>query len=144
MQSANKILSLLSMTVVVLAQTACSKHEQVAPTGAATSDKPVVADAAKAAPADAPKAMDMPMATNVPGATGKATMHHANGVVKAMDATNGTVTLAHGPVATLNWPAMTMMFKVKDKALMDKLSADKKVDVDFTQEGSDYVVTAVK
>lgn len=144
MQTANKLFLLLSMTIVVLAQTACSKQEQVATTSAAPADKPVVVATAKESPASAPKAMDMPMGTNAQGATDKMAMHHASGVVKEMDATKGTVTLAHGPVATLKWPAMTMTFKVNDKALMAKLGTDKKVDVDFMKEGSDYVVTDVK
>lgn len=54
------------------------------------------------------------------------------------------VTIKHGPVPTINWPSMTMAFKVKDQAMMDKLAKDKKVDFEFKQEGSDYVVTSVK
>ena len=70
--------------------------------------------------------------------------HHATGVVKKVDSTTQTVTLAHDPVKSLSWPAMTMGFKVKDKMLLDKLAVDKKVDFDFVKEGNDYVVTAVK
>ena len=44
----------------------------------------------------------------------------------------------------VNWPPMTMGFTVKDKMLLDKLTVDKKVNVEFKKEGSDYVVTAVK
>lgn len=54
------------------------------------------------------------------------------------------MTLAHDPVASLNWPAMTMSFKVKDKGLLPKLVAGKRVDVEFVQEGEDYVVKSVK
>lgn len=36
-----------------------------------------------------------------------------------------------------------MTFKVKHKAMIDKLAANKKVDVGFVQEGTDYVVTSV-
>jgi Cu(I)/Ag(I) efflux system protein CusF len=70
--------------------------------------------------------------------------HEATGVVKALDTEKGTVTLAHGPVKSLNWPAMTMSFAVKDKALFNKLAVDKKVHIQFVQQGSDYVVTSVK
>ena len=72
------------------------------------------------------------------------TSHTAKATVKNVDAKKGTVTLAHDPVASLNWPAMTMSFKVEDKALMKKLSNDKKVVVAFTKKGEDYVVTSVK
>lgn len=74
----------------------------------------------------------------------KAMTHHMNAVVKDVDVANGKVTLAHEPVKSLNWPSMTMGFSVKDKTLFDKLVTSKKVKVEFIQQGSDYVVTAVK
>jgi len=74
----------------------------------------------------------------------KAMSHQATGVVKAVDPVNGTVTLAHGPVKSLQWPAMTMRFTVKDKALFDQFAAGKKVTIAFEQQDADYVVTAVK
>ena len=74
----------------------------------------------------------------------KGSTHKANGVVKALDAQKSTVTIAHGPVPTMKWPAMSMTFKIKDKALLDKLAVNKKVDVEFVEEGKDYVVTGVK
>jgi Cu/Ag efflux protein CusF len=70
--------------------------------------------------------------------------HHAVGVVKSIDANKGTVTLAHGAVASLNWPAMTMTFKMQDKKLLEKLSAGQKIEVDFVQQGKDHVITKVK
>lgn len=68
----------------------------------------------------------------------------ANATVKKVDEKASTVTLAHGPIASLNWPAMTMSFKVKDKALLKNLSVDKRVAVQFVKEGEDYVVTSMK
>jgi Cu(I)/Ag(I) efflux system protein CusF len=44
----------------------------------------------------------------------------------------------------MNWPAMTMTFKVKDKALLQKVKQGEKVNFEFVQQGKDYVVTAVK
>lgn len=70
--------------------------------------------------------------------------HKATATVKNLDEKAGVVTLSHGPVATLNWPAMTMGFKVKDKSLLSKLAQGKQVDVEFTKEGKDYVITGVK
>lgn len=54
------------------------------------------------------------------------------------------MTVAHGPVKTMMWPAMTMGFKVKDKMLLDKLSAGKKFKFEFMQENGDYAITGVK
>ena len=72
------------------------------------------------------------------------TTHKATGVVKSVDRNKGTATLAHDPVASLKWPAMTMAFGVKDKAMLDKLSANQKVQIEFVQQGKDYVITDVK
>lgn len=69
--------------------------------------------------------------------------HHATGVIKGINTETSEVTLSHGPVKTLHWPAMTMTFKVKDKALLDKLSVDQKVQADFVKQGADYVVTSI-
>jgi len=89
---------------------------------------------------DDTKSMDM---ANKPAAGSQAT-HMATGTVKKVDAKAGMVTFAHEPVKSMNWPAMTMGFKVKDKMLFDKLTDGKKVEFAFVQEGSDYVVTSVK
>lgn len=70
--------------------------------------------------------------------------HAAKATVKKVDAKAGTVTLAHGPVASLNWPSMTMNFKVNDRMLLQRLGDGKRVDVEFAQEGADYVVKSVK
>ena len=73
-----------------------------------------------------------------------AAKHSATGVVRKVDLARGTVTLAHDPVKSLGWPAMTMDFTVKDKAVAEKLKADRKVEFEFVQQGKDYVITSVK
>ena len=70
--------------------------------------------------------------------------HTATAVVKAIDAGQSKVTLAHGPVKSLGWPAMTMAFAVKDKSLLDKLVVGKTVQVELQKENNEYVVTGVK
>jgi Cu/Ag efflux protein CusF len=75
-------------------------------------------------------------------AEGKA--HKGAGTVKKVDPARGKVTLAHGPIPSLKWSAMTMTFTVKDKSLLGKLAQDKKVEFEFVQQGSDYVITSVK
>jgi Cu(I)/Ag(I) efflux system membrane protein CusA/SilA len=82
---------------------------------------------------------DMPMGDKQSGKT-----HHATGTVQSVDAAKGNVTIAHGPVKSLNWPAMTMTFGVKDKGLLDRLTAGKKVTFDFVQEGNDSMIVKVK
>lgn len=72
------------------------------------------------------------------------TAHKARGVVTRVDAAKNRVTIKHDPVASLNWPSMTMGFTVKDKAVLEKLKKDQKIDFEFVQQGKDYVVTSVK
>jgi Cu(I)/Ag(I) efflux system periplasmic protein CusF len=91
------------------------------------------------------KGMDMKdMSPSRMAKDSKDVTHVTKGVVKSVDTKAGTVTLAHEPVKSMNWPAMTMAFKVQDKALMDKLTQGKKVEVEFEQRGKDYVITSAK
>jgi Cu(I)/Ag(I) efflux system periplasmic protein CusF len=71
-------------------------------------------------------------------------MHSATGVVKKLDAKAGMATIAHEPVKAANMPAMTMDFKVTDKAALAKLGEGKKVEFEFEERGKDYVITKVK
>lgn len=70
--------------------------------------------------------------------------HKAQGVVKQFDAEQRSVSIAHGPVASLNWPAMTMTFKINGDAPLKKLAVGKRIDFEFVQRGTDYEMTAVK
>jgi Cu(I)/Ag(I) efflux system periplasmic protein CusF len=81
---------------------------------------------------------------NAPENLQKVQAHQAVAVVRAVNPAKGSVTLAHEAIQSLQWPPMTMAFVVKDKKLFDKLIVGSKVNVEFTQQGSDYVVTAVK
>lgn len=73
------------------------------------------------------------------------TTHTATGVVKKVDASKSTVTLAHDPVKSLNWPAMTMDFRVRDKASLASLKPDQKIEFELIEEkkGS-YVISRIK
>ena len=72
------------------------------------------------------------------------TTHSGTGTVKAVDAAQGKVTIAHEAIKSLQWPAMTMGFTVRDKALLGKLAAGKKVDFKLVQQGNAYVIIDVK
>lgn len=86
------------------------------------------------------KSMNMAMKP----AAGTRMTHMAVGIVKKIDAKAGMVTFAHEPVKSMNWPAMSMAFKVKDKMLFDKLADGRKVEFEFAAEGKDYVLKSVK
>jgi Cu/Ag efflux protein CusF len=70
--------------------------------------------------------------------------HKGKGIVKTVDATKGTLIIAHEPIQSMKWPAMTMTFKAKDKAMLEKVKPGAKVDFSFGQSGKDYVVTEIK
>ncbi len=103
----------------------------------------IAAPVAGYAQSDSMKGMDV----KEKAATGKsapAKPHKAAGTVTNVDTASSKVTIAHGPVETLKWPAMTMNFIVKDKALLGKLSSGKKIEFEFVQQGRDYVITSAK
>ena len=54
-----------------------------------------------------------------PVASGAA--YQGEGTLRGVDVNAGSVTLEHGPIPALKWPAMTMDFKVKDPALLKGL-----------------------
>ena len=90
------------------------------------------------------KGMDMKDHKGMESKKDEGRSHHAVGTVKSVDVKKGTVTLDHEPVASMNWPRMTMAFKAKDKKALEGLKPGQKVEVDFVQQGKDYVITKVK
>ena len=68
----------------------------------------------------------------------------AEGSVDSIDLQAGTVSLNHGPVASLKWPAMTMEFKAANAALLAGLKPGQKVNFEFVErQPGEYVVTAI-
>jgi Cu(I)/Ag(I) efflux system membrane fusion protein len=62
-----------------------------------------------------------------------AQVHKGKGIVEAVDAGGGTVEIKHGPIPSLKWPAMTMEFKVKDKAMLGGVKKGQSVEIEITQ-----------
>lgn len=67
------------------------------------------------------------------------------GVVKKIDAKAGSITLDHGPIAALKWPAMTMPFKAAS-ALTQNLKVGQKVTFTLKSGGAPEIIaiSAVK
>ena len=79
-----------------------------------------------------------------PGAA-KAAGHQAEGKVDSIDAKAGTLSLSHGPVASLKWPAMTMEFKAANEALLKGLTPGASIAVEFVErQPGEWVITSVK
>ena len=67
----------------------------------------------------------------------------AEGTVKKIDKAAGKVTLAHGPLPHLGMNmAMTMVFRVKDAAWLDQMTAGEKIR--FAADNPGGVMTVVK
>jgi Cu(I)/Ag(I) efflux system membrane fusion protein len=71
--------------------------------------------------------------------------HQARGTLEAIDLKNGTVTVTHAPVASLNWPAMTMDFILANPGQVDQLKAGSPVDIEFVERGpGEWVITKMQ
>ena len=66
------------------------------------------------------------------------------GVIKTIDVKSGKITIAHGPIASLKWPAMTMTFSVNPASLLNGLKVGQKVAFDVSMKGSDSTITALR
>ena len=70
--------------------------------------------------------------------------HKAEGSVEGIDLKAGTLSLNHGPVLTLKWPAMTMEFKAANASLLYGLRPGQAVRFEFVErKPGEYVVTAI-
>ena len=75
------------------------------------------------------------------GAAGAAEMSDAE--VRKVDKEQGKLTLKHGPIKNLDMPGMTMVFTVKDKAMLDKLKAGDKVKFRASNEAGKFTVVEI-
>ena len=66
----------------------------------------------------------------------------ATGTVKAVDVAAKTITIEHGPIEALQWPAMTMTFKAPDVDL-GSVEPGQTVAFDFTSTGMDGTIIAI-
>ena len=68
----------------------------------------------------------------------------ADGEVRRIDKSRGTVLLKHGEIKSVNMGAMTMSFKLKDPAMADQLKEGDKVKFTVEQKGDDLIVTSIR
>jgi Cu(I)/Ag(I) efflux system membrane fusion protein len=95
------------------------------------------------APPAAPAKAEMPAETGA--GLAKGVSHQADGTVDSVDAKAGTVSLSHGPVPSLKWPAMTMEFKAANASLLQALKPGAKVSFEFIErQPGEWVITSVK
>ena len=67
-----------------------------------------------------------------------------DGEIRKIDKGAKKITIKHGPIKNLDMPGMTMVFHVKDPALLDKVKAGDKVKFTADMIGGSVVVTAIQ
>ena len=68
----------------------------------------------------------------------------ADGEVRRIDKDAKKLTIRHGPIKSLDMPPMTMVFQVKDAALLDKVSPGDKVRFHAEKIRGGYQVTEIE
>ena len=69
---------------------------------------------------------------------------NADGEVRKVDKEQGKVTLKHGPIANLDMPGMTMVFKVADPKMLDTVKQGDKVKFAADNVNGALTVTAIE
>lgn len=67
-----------------------------------------------------------------------------DGEVRKVDKDASKVTIKHGEIKNLDMPAMTMVFQVKDPAMLETVKPGDKVRFKAEKSGSNFVVTEVQ
>ena len=73
-----------------------------------------------------------------------ATQPLVDGEVRKVDKEAGKLTLKHGPIPNLDMPDMTMVFRVKDSAILERVKAGDKVKFAADKVNGVYTVTNVE
>jgi len=68
----------------------------------------------------------------------------ADGEIRRVDKEAKKITIKHGPIPNLDMPAMTMVFQVKDPAMLDQVKAGDKVKFQAEKAGGQYTVTNIQ
>jgi len=74
-------------------------------------------------------------------------MHKGTGKVTSIDPAASRIELDHDPIASLKWPAMTMEFALRDKALLGGLKPGDRVEFELRSEPGkqgDYVIESLR
>ena len=68
----------------------------------------------------------------------------ADGEVRKIDKAQGKITLKHGEIKSIDMPPMTMVFKVKDASLLDRVKQGDKVGFTAEKIDGEYTVTGIE
>jgi Cu(I)/Ag(I) efflux system periplasmic protein CusF len=68
----------------------------------------------------------------------------SEGEIRRVDKEAKKLTIRHGPIPNLNMESMTMVFHVKDPAMLDQVKAGDKVRFAADKIGGNYTVTKIE
>ncbi len=68
----------------------------------------------------------------------------SDGEVRKVDKETGKLTLKHGPIPNLDMPEMTMVFRVKDPAMLDLVKAGDRIRFSADRVGGQFTVTKIE
>ena len=68
----------------------------------------------------------------------------SDGEVRKVDKDAKKITIKHGPLANLDMPPMTMVFQVKDPAMLEQVKAGDKVKFQAEKVGAAYTITKIE
>jgi Cu/Ag efflux protein CusF len=72
--------------------------------------------------------------------------HHklSDGEVRKVDKDAKKITIKHGPLQKLDMPAMTMVFQVRDPAMLERVKMGDKVKFEAEKIGGAFTVTRIE
>jgi Cu(I)/Ag(I) efflux system periplasmic protein CusF len=85
-----------------------------------------------------------PAQTDAAKTTSGADASMADGEVRKVDKDAGKLTIKHGEIKSLDMPPMTMVFQIKDKAMLDSVKAGDKIRFKAVNEGGKMLVTELQ
>jgi Cu/Ag efflux protein CusF len=68
----------------------------------------------------------------------------SDGEIRKVDKDAKKITIRHGPLQNLDMPSMTMVFQVKDPAMLDQVKAGDKVKFQAEKVGGAFTVTKIE
>jgi len=114
-------------------------------TSAALAQPTVLAHGPEAKPAQATPATQTTQAQATPATqAAQAMTEMVAGEVRKVDKDTRKITLRHGEIKQLDMPAMTMVFQVKDPAMLEKIKAGDKVMFKAEGKGGALTVTEIE
>lgn len=125
--------TLLMLMAAPLALTACDSEQS-----ATDMDDMSMADGQMADGQMSMDSGDIPMMES----EGMMQMASAEGTVTAIDADAGTITIEHGPVPEIEWPAMTMAFEA-DEQLRNEVAVGEGISFEFRTGSEGNVITSI-